>query len=117
MFRSKRSSTDLIRPSSALVSPDVQALNQTTDTAGFAASVAFSRCMRLLLPIPHGASTARANGAAAREAMMSSPRPWATSVTCIRSSSTPSPTGASLSTTNRRTRGRSAVLPSSSKST
>lgn len=101
MLRSNRSSTDLIRPSNALAWPDVHALNQTTDTAGSAASVASNRCMSVLLPMPQTASTASVNGADARDAMIRSARLRATSVASSRSSSAPSPTGASLSTTNR----------------
>jgi hypothetical protein len=59
MLRSKRSSTDLISPSSALARPEVHALNQTVDTPGSAAKVASSRCRRLLLPMPQAAGHGR----------------------------------------------------------
>ena len=100
--RSKRISTDLMRPSSASAPVEVQALYQTVCTSEVSArrvssaSSASTSRIRLLLPIPQPASTASVKGVESWEAA-SSPASWRAARPAPSRSAAGSATGSSLS--------------------
>lgn len=98
---SKLVRTDLMSPSRASSPEAVQALYQTVLTPGASRSSASTSRIRLLLPIPHPASTARVNGVDRREATSS---PASCSATRPAPSRSPpvADTGSSLSNENSR---------------
>ncbi len=98
--RSKRIRTDLISPSRASAPVEVQALYQTVCTSGACASSASTSRIRLLLPMPQPASTARVKGVETREAT-SSPASWRAARPAPRRSAPGSATGSSLSSAKR----------------